>query len=86
MRTIFKYPLRLSGGEQLVRTMPADAFPLHFAMQGDTPTVWCLVDPENAQIDRYFTVVGTGHPIPNGSSYLGTCQHGQFVWHLFELK
>jgi hypothetical protein len=85
MKQIWKFPLRLSGGEQLVRTMPADAVPVRFAMQGETPTLWCIVEPENSMIDRHFVVLGTGHPIPNGSRYLGSCDHGDFVWHAFEL-
>lgn len=86
MKTIWKFPLRFTrGGESiLVRTMPADAVPLRFSMQDDIPTVWCLVDPENALIDRRFSIVGTGHEVPNGTSYIGSCDHGPFVWHMFE--
>ena len=33
-----------------------------------------------------FQVVGTGHPVPDGALYVGTCPrvHG-LVWHLYRL-
>ena len=44
MKAVWKFPLRLSGGEQLCRVMPEGAVPVRFAMQGDVPTLWCLCD------------------------------------------
>jgi hypothetical protein len=86
MRTIWKFPLKLVDGRQPIQ-MPCDAVLLHVAMQGDSPCIWAMVDPENARMPRGFAVVGTGHRIPNGSSYVGTCQHGDaLVWHVFETE
>jgi hypothetical protein len=84
MSAVWKFPLRLSGGEQLVRTMPFGAIPVRFAMQGQDPTLWCLVDERNSAQDRRFVVVGTGHPIPDGCEYIGSCDDGPYVWHAFE--
>jgi len=84
MSTVWKFPLRLSGGEQLVRTMPRDAIPVRLAMQNEVPTLWCLVDEKKPQEDRHFIVVGTGHPIPDGCEYIGSCDDGPYVWHAFE--
>ncbi len=44
------------------------------------------VDPGKFKVPRTFTVLGTGHPIPNGYTYVGTApRHDSgLVWHLFE--
>ncbi|HZR50170.1 MAG TPA: hypothetical protein VFB06_11680 [Streptosporangiaceae bacterium] len=36
---------------------------------------------------RRFQVFGTGHPLPPGARYVGTCPRTPegFVWHLYEL-
>lgn len=85
MSVIWKFPLRLSGGEQLVRTMPTGAKPVRLAMQNGVPTLWCLCDEKAAQTDRRFVVVGTGHPVPEDYEYIGTCDDGPYVWHAFEV-
>ena len=83
MKTIWKFELLLSGRPQEVK-MPANASIVHFSMQGDVPCFWAYVDPEVIRENRYFAIHGTGHPIPDDRGYRGTCQHGAFVWHLFE--
>jgi hypothetical protein len=54
------------------------------------PFFWAIVDSERNYEERFFVVVGTGHPAPfeNKGRYLGTCQQldGALVWHLFELS
>ena len=85
MRMIWKFPLYLEPGPQVVHAMPADAVVLRFRMQNRIPTLWCMVDPENAPIDRHFQIVGTGHELPNGSRYIGMAEDGPYVWHALEL-
>lgn len=84
MKAIWKFTLRFASGEQLCRTMPRDAIPIRFAMQGESPTLWVECDPKASQKDRYFAVVGTGHPVPEDWEYIGTCDQPPFVWHAFE--
>lgn len=84
MNAIWKFPLRLTGGEQLCRTMPEGAIPVRFGLQNEIPTLWCLVNTLKPQADRYFAIVGTGHPIPDDYEYIGSVDQGPFVWHAFE--
>ena len=84
MRRIYKYPLELVAHPQLVH-IPGDATIVHFAMQGDIPTIWAIVDPHSsAREARNFVIRGTGHNLHEELQYIGTTQHGLLVWHLFE--
>jgi len=86
MRRVYKYPLELTAHPQSV-TMPGDAAVVHFAMQGDTPTIWAIVDPiSSAREMRNFVIRGTGHDLDEELHYIGTAFHGPLVWHLFEEK
>lgn len=84
MSAVWKFPLLLMDGEQLVRTMPHGATPIRFTMQGVVPMLWCLVDEKKAREDRRFVIVGTGHPIPDSYKYIGSCDDGPYVLHAFE--
>jgi hypothetical protein len=85
MKVVWKFPLHLSAGESASRVMPKGSALVRFAIQDDVPTLWCLCDPEAPKEDRYFIVVGTGHPLPEDCKYIGSTDHGPFVWHAFEL-
>lgn len=88
MRTVHKFDARLSDvvTEHLI---PEGAKPLHVAVQfADSLTIsaWFEVDTEAAPRPVRFSIVGTGHPIPDGASwYLGSVlmAGGQYVWHLY---
>ncbi len=77
---VYKYPLTLG---TLTVEMPRGGKPLHVAMQSGLPCLWALVDADNASESRCFTVVGTGHPVPDGE-YVATTHDGPFVWHVFD--
>ena len=67
--------------------MPGDAVVVHFAMQGEVPTIWVIVDPYSPiGRARNFVIRGTGHDLDEKLHYIGTTQHGALVWHLFEEK
>lgn len=84
MRRVYKYPLGLVAHPQLV-TLPQDAVIVHFAMQGDIPTFWAIVDPYSSLMQaKNFVIRGTGHDLDKELQYIGTTQHGPLVWHLFE--
>lgn len=86
MKRIYKYPLEFVAHPQLVM-LPEGATVIHFAMQGETPTIWVLVDPDSPMKEaRNFVIVGTGYDLDKELHYIGTTQHGAFVWHLFKEK
>ena len=79
---VWKYLIPIQ--DKFTLLMPVGARPLTFQVQGG-PTMWALVDPDAEQQTREFAVVGTGHAdTPESGNYIGTIQHGAFVWHLFE--
>lgn len=83
MQRIWKWPLALSDNQAI--DMPEDAMVLFVADQGGSPTIWTRNSPDAPSRRRNFCVRGTGHPIPDGAEYHGSCQSGPFVWHVFEM-
>lgn len=69
--------------------MPDGARVLHVGLQGDTPTIWCLVNPEAGPCPVAFILRGTGQPFEESLAracvHVGTFQMagGQLVFHLF---
>lgn len=84
MKAVWKYPLRMGGSFTL--QMPSGARPVRVAMQAGDPHMWAIVESEAEREDRVFCIYGTGHPIGStpATHYVGTFEHGPFVWHLFE--
>jgi hypothetical protein len=48
---------------------------------------WAEHDDSRMPVARTFTIVGTGHRIPEGATYAGTAPRTPegLVWHLYEL-
>jgi len=84
MRTIHKFPLFRIGQVNEVE-MARDAIPRRVAMQDGVLCMWAEVDTDTPKKTRRFSVVGTGRPIHENGSYIGTCDDGPFVWHVLEL-
>lgn len=88
MHSIYKYPLKVCGGQEI--TLPVGAKILSVQMQNETPCIWALVNTD-ARIpkveQKLIRMIGTGHNIqdPFILEYIGTIQTdgGQFVWHVF---
>jgi hypothetical protein len=63
--------------------------PVAVAATPDSRSVefWAEYDPDDGQTDRAFRVFGTGHPLPNGVVWTGTCPRTAdgLVWHLYEV-
>jgi hypothetical protein len=94
MKTIWKYPLKTTDDQ--VVNMPVGAKILHLAVQGETPTLWALVEvddflDEESRVyeSRRFRIFGTGHHIStwDNLAYVGSYQlgGGALVFHVFEL-
>ena len=83
MRTVHKH--QMTENRLPIQIDGAGLF-LHFAMQRGVPTLWMEVDPHAEKVERTFTIVGTGHDVPDDAGYCGTTLDGSFVWHLYVEK
>ena len=83
---VWKYELPLEGQPEV--TMPIGAEVLHIGVQGNVPYLWARVDPRDPVGTRRFLLVGTGHPVPDSATHLGTfmLDDGRFVGHVFEAR
>lgn len=68
-------------------SVPEGAQLLTAREQGDGLCVWFKCDPARLSTKRRIAIVGTGHPVPEDSHYVGTgvLQGGALVLHVFEL-
>lgn len=89
MKTIWKFPLQTTDQQSL--EMPESAEILSVQVQGETPCLWALVDPQAIRLTRVFETFGTGHPVPVDAGhirrkFIGTYQllSGALVFHVFE--
>jgi hypothetical protein len=85
VRTVWKFSMPSRGPIR----MPKGAEILAVQTQHNEPQLWAKVDPHAELEDRYFEVVGTGHPIIEPKAqYVGTFQlsSGDLVFHVFEVE
>lgn len=85
-RTVWKQAVEVSDKSTHIR-MPTTTKPLYVAMQYGRPTVWFEVDPDPSRLSGTceFRIFGTGHQIPRGWEYVGTCidRKLHLVWHVY---
>ena len=88
----------MSTRRMLRYTVPVDGIPCRVELTGDPLALGALAcgagiefwaehaDAAECRV-RTFTIVGTGHQIPDGATYVGTAPRTPegLVWHLFEL-
>ena len=88
MRTIRQYPFNID--DVVIMRFPLGGRVVHVAMEGDSPTMWILIDTDSTTIVmREFYIVKTDSPIPNYvRTHIGTFQEetadNLFVWHVFD--
>jgi hypothetical protein len=65
--------------------MPRDAEILSVGHQDQHPVLWARVDPSSERVKRRIFLVGTGHTVPDGVTYINTTfmQSGKLVLHWF---
>jgi len=89
METIWKFPLKITDGAQLV-PMPKDAEVLCVDVQRGVICIWTLVESEAPTEIRKFRIYGTGHEMDINEDvvYIGSVQMlgGALVWHVFEVQ
>ena len=79
MRVIFKYPYNNE------ISMPESAEVFYLGYQGNVLTMWAIVDTDSPNVNRRFSLYGTGWPIEDADlGYIGSVFDGPFVWHVFE--
>ncbi len=84
---IFKYPFPIRS--EFTIEMPDIHDLVLVAPQNGVPIMWMKVgtrDGEYVFRSCGFSVVGTGRPLPEGSTWLGSFMDGAFVWHLLSLS
>ena len=87
MRTIYKY--QLDDFREVLASYKKFK-PLTVQMQGDVPTLWAMVEPEEGEIPNtlyQYIFIGTGWDYersnPRGFPYVGTVQpQNGLVWHV----
>lgn len=86
MSMIWKYELKVTDDQEIL--MPAQAKILSVGNQDGKLCVWALVDTEQPIAPKYFSIVGTGHPMSEDfplKRFVGTVIMSPFVWHVFEV-
>lgn len=89
MKRIWKYQVPIIDRPSMQLSLGAKV--LHFAVdQHGEPTLWILIDDEQALELREFRIFGTGHVIPEEDlttlGFIGTAMDVRgLVWHLFEV-
>jgi hypothetical protein len=90
--TVYKYRLAVDDGPMPL-ALPIGAEVLHaeMALRDGSPLtdhtieMWAQVDPTAGPEQRWFSVRGTGHPVPSVARHVASMRDGIFVWHLFEV-
>lgn len=83
MKTIYKYPIKITNEQDIA--MHAHANVLHVGLdpQG-IPSVWAMVDTAKPLRPVSLLVVGTGHPVPvEPLCHVGSFTQNLSVWHVF---
>lgn len=87
MKTIWKFPLAVTGVQVVSIPLPAQV--LTIQPQGtDSVCLWAEVDPEGQRTDVEILIAGTGHELPERRMrYINTFQlrGGSLVFHAFEI-
>lgn len=84
MKAIYKYVLNITPPETVVN-IPAGSIVRRVAMQNGEPTFWAEVDTSAPKVSKIFRILGTGHEIPENAHWVGSCEDGPFIWHLFQM-
>lgn len=86
-RRMFRYTVPVDDG---IHTFSLTGDPVAFAATADSRAVefWAEHDEDAPAPDRAFRVFGTGHSLPPGAVWAGTCPRTALglVWHLYEVK
>lgn len=86
MKAVWKFPFVVN--DRVTIAMPEGARILHVAQQPRNTayraTIWAEVETDADEVERTFYVVGTGHPMGDVGTYVGTIVTPFLVWHVYE--
>lgn len=90
MKTVYKYPVGISGGDVCVIRAPDYFYPLYVGLQGGEVFLWAMVDTEAPPAEHRVCVAGTGHKLlddMDSGRHVGTVLlfGGTLVLHFFWL-
>lgn len=84
-RAVHRYEVGLDGPVEIGLT----GNPVAFGALGYSAGIefWAERDDALPEVARTFVIVGTGHHVPGGASYVGTAPRTRdgLVWHLYEI-
>jgi hypothetical protein len=84
MNTIWKYTLQPALG-MISHDIPTPHTLRSFQVQNGLPCMWVEMNPSDSSVRYRFITIGTGHPVPDNSDYIGTYLDGPFVWHVYRI-
>lgn len=85
MRTVYKFELHPEVNQPVGMTVGAKI--LTVGNQDQRLVVWAEIDPDREPEERFFSVYGTGHTMPDDpGTYIGTAMflNGNLVFHVYE--
>jgi hypothetical protein len=87
MKRVFKYPLEITDEQSIL--IPKNHNIISVIEKDNVPVVYVIVeDNDPCQVERHFSIRGTGHSIPGNIealTFLGSIKthNDQFVWHIW---
>lgn len=82
MKLIYKYHIFRCNRQHI--ELPLDFEILHFNHQDEKMFIWVSIDEDSPVSNVGFTIIGTGHEVPDGK-YVGTVVLPEgYVWHLYQ--
>lgn len=82
MIAVWKFPIEVTRDQTI--EVPDNPKVLHVGLDPEgTPCLWCQVLTTNERVKLPVSVVGTGHPVPQGRAHRGSFIDGPFVWHVY---
>ncbi len=84
MRVVWKYQLMPEWGEQSLY-LPEGHRIISCQDRDDLPTLWVECDSESSPVLRYFIIIRTGEPVPNGGKHIASLQIGNDLAHIYIL-
>lgn len=89
MRTIYKYQVDNTNDWNGTISLPENTQVLSAGVQNGNIFIWCLVDTDNALVERRFEVIGTGWDmsefVNNNLVFIDTVFVDWMVFHVFEV-